>query len=262
MVTVFNPITQKRKRVCAFFDCGSTGTFISTELARALKLPNLGSESLRLDTFAQDKPVRLDTFRTTLGFDQTDGSCLVLDLKASHRLVPPLEAIFIEPSDEALLKQNHCNLVPYAVVPDILIGKDKEHLFCKEYDPPLPSGFTLLHTTTGTILSGHGQFRQRSADLTCSPKGSADPTCPPRHHQVSAETPSCGSADPSVGRSTTEARAEATHLSVFYTRAHPTSPAAMAQRFDRACVWNQIAVVPLEECRIRRLDKDRFERRH
>ena len=85
MGTVFNPKTKKRKQVCVFFDSGSSGTFVRKEVAHELELPNLGFEPLRLDTFAQDKPVRLDTFRTQIGFDQNDGSRLTLDVKASPK---------------------------------------------------------------------------------------------------------------------------------------------------------------------------------
>ncbi|KAH7702466.1 Zinc knuckle family protein, partial [Aphelenchoides avenae] len=128
---------------------------------------------------------RVDTFRTRIGFDQTDGTSRIL---ASSRLVPPLEAVFIKPSDDSLLKQNRCDLAPQNIVPDILIGRDYRHLFLlEEVRTPLHNGFCLLRTTLGTVLAGHGRLKTRSSDLTCTVKESSDSTCQPSSSFSSSE---------------------------------------------------------------------------
>ncbi|KAH7721218.1 Zinc knuckle family protein [Aphelenchoides avenae] len=188
MATVFNPATKRRKRVSFMFDSGSSGTFVSQEVAHELGLPNFGDQRLRMDTFAQDKPTRLDTFHTHLGFDQLDGSSLVLNVKASQKLVPTLEAVFIKPSDETLLRRNRFELVPQHVTSDILIGVHEQHIFRKEtVYPPLPSGFCLVRSIIGTILAGSGRLKTRSSDLTCTAKESSDSSNPPCSSLSSSE---------------------------------------------------------------------------
>ncbi|KAH7699829.1 Pao retrotransposon peptidase family protein, partial [Aphelenchoides avenae] len=184
---VFNPDNPSRSKTATiFFDCGSSKTFVFEDFATDLGLINLGRKELILDTFANDKPVKLDTFETKIGLLTTKRERIVLDAAASPRVVRQLRTAFIKPEDVRELRRNKCILVPEYVAPDIVIGRDKQHLFRKrDIFPALPSGFCLVKSTLGTMVAGLGSVPKTTGGTPSAFPGSLAPRpyAPPGNSQ-------------------------------------------------------------------------------
>ncbi|KAH7721646.1 Zinc knuckle family protein [Aphelenchoides avenae] len=135
--------TSKKMRVTVFFDSGSSITY--------------------LDTFASDAPVRLDIFHTRLAITLADGRLCHVDACASAKIVGRLRTVFISDKDVSLLRKDKCHLVPVHVAPDIVIGRDTQHMFRKKDHPPLlPSGFCLVSSTLGLMIAGSGHITKQT----------------------------------------------------------------------------------------------------
>ncbi|KAH7709396.1 Pao retrotransposon peptidase family protein [Aphelenchoides avenae] len=177
---VFNPVDPTRmKTAIVFFDCGSSKTFVSDDVAADLGLINLGRKELTLDTFANDKPVTLDTFQTKFGLVTTNRERIVLDAAASPKVVRQLRAAFISPEDARELRRNNCTLIPEHVAPDIVIGRDTQHHFRKkDLLPVLPSGFCLVQSTLGTMVAGLGSIPKFTGGSPSANLGAPSPSSP------------------------------------------------------------------------------------
>ncbi|KAH7697923.1 Zinc knuckle family protein, partial [Aphelenchoides avenae] len=168
---VFNPDNPSRmKTATVFFDCGSSKTFVSDELAADLGLINLGRQELTLDTFANDHSVKLDTFQTKIGLTTTKRQRVILDAAASPKVVRQLRTALISEADVPALRRNKCILIPDYVSPDMVIGRDTQHHFRKrDILSVLPSGFCLVRSTLGTMVAGLGSVRKTANGTPLAP---------------------------------------------------------------------------------------------
>ena len=166
-VTVFNPQNcTLSKKVKAFFDCGSQRTFISSSLAKSLKLSMDSCDMLSVQTFASPYPKQVKTAEVSLGLKLLDGSTLILNTNTTEQLAGTMCREPLSKGDWEFLNQKGLSqnlgdvLITEAETfkPDILIGLN--HFFDLAPAPllrkaeALPSGLHLIPTEIGYLIGG------------------------------------------------------------------------------------------------------------
>ncbi|KAK6018859.1 Tas retrotransposon peptidase A16 [Ostertagia ostertagi] len=150
-VALFNPAnSSKTTAVTAFFDSGSTQSYITDELARVLDLQNMLSEEISVSTFGTTTPLRLKSRNHVVGIKTEKGE-KHLQVKSLPTLTGHLR--HAHPDSNA----KNGNVTISSCKPSILIGNDYFWdivLSDDFYYETLPNGYRMLHTSIGNILVG------------------------------------------------------------------------------------------------------------
>ncbi|KAH7700132.1 Pao retrotransposon peptidase family protein, partial [Aphelenchoides avenae] len=152
-----NPRNGASREVIVFFDSGSTASYVSTELARALDLPRHAKRQLQINTFAATTPTTLEGFSTSLVLRSARGRSIALDATAADNIVRSVRTAFVTNEELPQLRKNDCALISTRETPDLLIGQDLVHLFDRRHEKRLPNGCYVVHTVLGPMVGGAGQ---------------------------------------------------------------------------------------------------------
>ncbi|KAH7708794.1 Pao retrotransposon peptidase family protein [Aphelenchoides avenae] len=192
-VAACNPFNGKSRDIIAFFDLGSSMTFVSTELALDLELPRYQRQKLCVNTFASKAPRNIDSFTTELVLRSQRGTFTRLKLTASDCIVPSLRTALVEDSELPALQKNECALISSRETPDILIGQDTIQLFRRQTGQRLPSGFDIVDSFLGPMIGGAGKVAniESKAVPTSTAADASERTGP--HCQGHQECPADGS---------------------------------------------------------------------
>ncbi|KAH7718428.1 hypothetical protein AAVH_14110 [Aphelenchoides avenae] len=137
-----NRRTGASREVIVFFDSGSTASYVSTQLALALDLPQYEKRTLQINTFAATTTTTLEGFSTSLVLRSAKGRSISLDVAAADNIV----------------RSNNCALISTRETPDLLIGQDLVHLFERRHEKRLPNGCYVVQTVLGHMVGGAGQL--------------------------------------------------------------------------------------------------------
>ncbi|PIO77077.1 Tas retrotransposon peptidase A16 [Teladorsagia circumcincta] len=148
---LFNPAdSSKETVVTAFFDSGSTQSYITDELAQLLDLENILSEEISVSTFGTTTLLRLKSRNYVVGI-RTEKGEKHLQVKSLPTLTGYLRHAY--PDNNA----KSGNVAISSCKPSILIGNDyfwdivlSDDFYCET----LPNGYRMLHTSIGNILVG------------------------------------------------------------------------------------------------------------
>ncbi|KAH7695642.1 Pao retrotransposon peptidase family protein [Aphelenchoides avenae] len=152
-----NTRTGASREVIVFFDSGSTASYVSTELALALDLPQHEKRTLQVNTFAATTTTTLEGFSTSLVLRTARGRSISLDATAADNIVRSVRTAFVTNEDIPRLRQNNCALISTRETPDLLIGQDLVHLFERRHEKRLPNGCYVVQTVLGPMVGGAGQ---------------------------------------------------------------------------------------------------------
>ncbi|PIO76723.1 Tas retrotransposon peptidase A16 [Teladorsagia circumcincta] len=150
-VSLFNPTdSSKETAVTAFFDSGSTQSYVTDELAQLLDLKNMLSEEITVSTFGTTTPLRLKSRNHVVSI-RTEKGGKHLQVKS----LPTLTGHLRHARPDSNPKSG--NVAISSCKPSIVIGNDYSwdivlsDDFCYE---TLPDGYRMLHTSIGNILVG------------------------------------------------------------------------------------------------------------
>ncbi|KAH7701862.1 Pao retrotransposon peptidase family protein [Aphelenchoides avenae] len=204
-VTALNPASNKSCRAVVMFGSGSSSSHVSTKLAHLLNLPHGETRVQNVSIFGSKTLMALDGFRTFLVLCSEHGRCLQVNVTVTDCIVSSVRTAFIRDADLPALRRNDCLPTPTREVPDLLIGQDLIHLFNRQLEPTLPTGFYIVQTSMGPTIAGAPRSATpilKATTTSCSPTavsaaGDADiavdySRCPP--------LPSPSMHEPSIGR--------------------------------------------------------------
>ncbi|VDO09568.1 unnamed protein product, partial [Haemonchus placei] len=151
-VEVFNPNTPEQVvKTTAFLDSGSSRSYITTDLANRLALPTEETEEISMFTFGTEKPVPLSATHHAIGL-QTHKGPEILYVKAIQHLTNDLKMV--------TLREDIGTVTTFTTEsrkPSILIGADyfwNIILSDDFYVKTLPSGYQIVHSSIGDIVTG------------------------------------------------------------------------------------------------------------
>ncbi|KAK5985434.1 hypothetical protein GCK32_016973 [Trichostrongylus colubriformis] len=118
-VIVFNPTNPKKStKTMAFLDSGSSKSFITTNLAKFLELPEGEKEEISMYTFGASKATPFSAALHTVGIYRSKGMRL-LDVKALETLTKELKTIAFSAEST-----DNLQLATTSKKPSLLIGFD------------------------------------------------------------------------------------------------------------------------------------------
>uniref|UniRef100_W6NUL9 Integrase catalytic domain-containing protein n=1 Tax=Haemonchus contortus TaxID=6289 RepID=W6NUL9_HAECO len=151
-VEVFNPNTPEQVvKTTAFLDSGSSRSYITTDLANRLALPTEETEEVSMFTFGTEKPVPLSATHHAIGL-QTHKGPEILYVKAIQHLTNDLKMVTLREDIGAVT-----TFTTESRKPSILIGADyfwNIILSDDFYVKTLPSGYQIVHSSIGDIVTG------------------------------------------------------------------------------------------------------------
>ncbi|VDK51121.1 unnamed protein product, partial [Cylicostephanus goldi] len=159
-VDVFNPETpNERITTMAFFDSGSSRSYITTELAKDLHLPQGKMEEVSIYTFASGSPLPLLTTLHSIGVYTSKGG-QILCVKAIETLTKALKIV-------QQRSENCSTLVSTKKKPSLLIGADYfwDILFFDDfYIQSIDNGYHLVHSSVGDIITGKTLWQSKNME--------------------------------------------------------------------------------------------------
>lgn len=145
---IYNPkIPSLKSSALILFDDGSTTSYISSQLVKALQLPSSGSEILKFNVFNETSPKSIKTDIVNFKIQTLTG----MELNLSARSIDQIGAAVPHLIYSQLPSQ--IQNTTYGV-PDILIGGDFYYDFNIAPVSTLPSGLSLLKSEIGPIVAG------------------------------------------------------------------------------------------------------------
>ncbi|CAJ0593560.1 unnamed protein product [Cylicocyclus nassatus] len=159
-VDVSNPETpNERIAAMAFFDSGSSRSYITKELAKELHLSQGQMEEVSIYTFASGSPLSLLTTLHSIGIYTSKGG-QILCVKAIETLTKELKIVQQNFEDSA-------TLVSTKKKPSLLIGADYfwDVLFFDDfYIQSISSGYHLVHSAVGDIITGKTLWQSKNME--------------------------------------------------------------------------------------------------
>ncbi|KAH7702211.1 Zinc knuckle family protein [Aphelenchoides avenae] len=168
-------IAADRLDVVAFFDSGSSGSYITRDLMNRLHLQPHRQRTLTMNTFGHTASRSIDATDTTVTLWTSDSRPLSLDVIAMETIASSVNTTLIDELDLPLLWRNELPIRPTRIAPDILIGQDNIHLFQRQQLPALPHGFAVTTTRLGIVIGGAGRTFLDSSEVALA---SARPSSP------------------------------------------------------------------------------------
>lgn len=151
-----------------FFDSGASRSFIVNALANQLQLKRSPPFELEVSRFGQPDTTTITTTLVHVGIRLVTGGVKVLDLCTVPFITLPLPEFSLVQDGNS---QGYLPVSPSDATwgnPDILLGSD----LCFELFPSTtktPSGFTIVETSVGPILTGKGFLSKGTAKATAFP---------------------------------------------------------------------------------------------
>uniref|UniRef100_A0A1I7XBY3 DUF1758 domain-containing protein n=1 Tax=Heterorhabditis bacteriophora TaxID=37862 RepID=A0A1I7XBY3_HETBA len=167
-ITVSNPnLIEKCMTVLAFFDSGSNRSYISSDLATALELSSHTVEKLQINTFANKSPTTLHTLNHSLNINFNDKTWRTIPITSLDNMTPRLHFIPISHDNVSYISTHSTLTLPHSYEkPSILIGSDYMWNILDGYSYTiLPSGFLLLDTKIGYLLTGKGRINHINTNI-------------------------------------------------------------------------------------------------
>uniref|UniRef100_A0A1I7WK10 DUF1758 domain-containing protein n=1 Tax=Heterorhabditis bacteriophora TaxID=37862 RepID=A0A1I7WK10_HETBA len=167
-VNVENPEEPHNNiKVLAFLDSGSNRSYITSELARQLNLRSQSVEQLHLNTFANTKPTVIPSHKHSLNILLKNNARATLTVTSLDNMTNNLRFVKITKYDMQRIKRQSILHLPYtSEKPAILIGSDYLWDILKDYSYTiLPSGFLLLDTKVGNLITGRGRVTQLNRNI-------------------------------------------------------------------------------------------------
>ena len=160
-VTVCNPEDlTKQAKALVFLDPGSQATFIKTSLANQLGLSTYDTESITLSGInGQKSDVKLNHVK--FGLQPKENYIKVVKARTLDKIVNPQVTVAVTLEDVDKLNNKMLNLEQKVVEPDILIGIEYYHELKVRATKRLKSGFWLVESLLGNMLSGEGKIQQK-----------------------------------------------------------------------------------------------------
>ncbi|KAH7675873.1 Pao retrotransposon peptidase family protein, partial [Aphelenchoides avenae] len=170
---VSNVSDKSLKQHCTiFFDCGSSETLITKELATQLGLPVLDRSMTTFHHFGEKKGRSMDTWRVQFDVHLNDGTLMPIEADAVDYLCGSMPTMAYGPGPVAVALELSYKAVNATMEePQILVGLDYIHEFeLTRRIPRLPNGFYVYDSRVGQILCGRGKVvgRQPAARQTIS----------------------------------------------------------------------------------------------
>ncbi|KAH7693906.1 Pao retrotransposon peptidase family protein, partial [Aphelenchoides avenae] len=170
---VSNVSDKSLKRHCTiFFDCGSSETLITKDLATKLDLPVLERSMTTFHHFGEKKGRSMNTWRVQFDVHLDDGTLMPIEADAVDYLCGSMPTMAYGPGPVAVALELSYKAVNATMEePQILIGLDYIHEFeLTRRMPRLPNGFYVYDSRVGQILCGRGKVvgRQPAARQTVS----------------------------------------------------------------------------------------------
>ncbi|KAK6025201.1 Pao retrotransposon peptidase [Ostertagia ostertagi] len=151
-VNVFNPSNpSKSTKTMAFLDSGSSKSYITTDLAKFLELPEDEKGEISMYTFGTSEATPFPVTLHTIGMYTSKGRRF-LDVRALRTLTKELQTITF--TDESI---DELQWTTISRKPSLLIGSDYfwEILLSEEfYVKNLSNGYHLVHSSIGDIVTG------------------------------------------------------------------------------------------------------------
>ncbi|VDM29467.1 unnamed protein product [Toxocara canis] len=156
------------------FDVGSERSFITEEAVQQLGIESARKEPLIVDGFGGMNTMRCTSARIKLKMRRTDGRFFTMFANSVPKLV---SEIAVAKLTGKMLRQigstQSTSLPTVTVKPQILVGADYFHeIFRESASTKLPSGFHLLRTCLGDMVSGKGRSKWYRAPSKILPKAS------------------------------------------------------------------------------------------
>jgi hypothetical protein len=160
--TVFNMAQpQKRADITVFFDGGSHRSYITQKLIEKLSLqPIDGEEQMTVSTFGSGL-VHINTTKVQLGVDSVLEGHIPITANSTPGITHPFRTVTLKPEDVARFKRVSEHTLPVKgkyTVPDLLIGSDYYYEFIMQNSELLPSGFHLVQSALGPMITGKGRI--------------------------------------------------------------------------------------------------------
>ena len=159
-VNVSNASDHTHTRRCTvFFDCGSSETLITKELATQLGLPILERSTTTFHRFGDKNGSRMDTWRVRFDVHFPDGTRMTVEADAVDYLCGSIPTMAYGPGQVAVvLELSHEAVNATMEEPQILIGLNDIHEFnLTRRKQRLPNGFYIYDSRVGPILWGRGK---------------------------------------------------------------------------------------------------------
>ncbi|KAH7694803.1 Zinc knuckle family protein, partial [Aphelenchoides avenae] len=157
---VSNGSDKSLKRHCTiFFDCGSSETLITKDLATKLDLPVLERSMTTFHHFGEKKGRSMVTWRVQFDVHLNDGTLMPIEADAVDYLCGSMPTMSYGPGPVAVALELSYKAVNATMEePQILIGLDYIHEFeLTRRIPRLPNGFYVYDSRVGQILCGRGK---------------------------------------------------------------------------------------------------------
>ena len=156
---VFNTLEPDlQKEILVFFDIGSCRTFITDDLARALNLQKGPKHHNTLKVFGDPIAKQYPTTQVEIGLRGIHED-IIIDASTIGHMVSNLDTVSLKDLDQLELRNQQMSLPIVTLKPDLLIGVDHFWKFNPVRTQMLPSGFALVSTSIGAIISGQGNAR-------------------------------------------------------------------------------------------------------
>ncbi|KHN86603.1 hypothetical protein Tcan_01426 [Toxocara canis] len=152
----------KMLKMPVLFDVGSERSFITEEAVQQLGIESARKEPLIVDGFGGMNTMRCTSARIKLKMRRTDGRFFTMFANSVPKLV---SEIAVAKLTGKMLRQigstQSTSLPAVTVKPQILVGADYFHEISRESASiKLPSGFHLLRTCLGDMVSGKGRSKR------------------------------------------------------------------------------------------------------
>jgi hypothetical protein len=158
---IHNPESEENTRALILFDNASQKSYITEELALLLNLSTVNENYLGIKTFNNENIKTVKSRKVETGIETKNGEIIVVNLQTIQKITDLLTT----QQNVNLFKPN---LFVHKSQPDILIGIDHYWQFMKPDAKmeTLPSGFHMIDTKFGNIVSGKGKITITQTNLT------------------------------------------------------------------------------------------------
>uniref|UniRef100_A0A915B870 CCHC-type domain-containing protein n=1 Tax=Parascaris univalens TaxID=6257 RepID=A0A915B870_PARUN len=149
----------KTIKVPVLFDVGSERSFITEEIVQQLGIEVTHKEPLIVDGFGGTHVTHCTSARVKLKMKRTDGRFFTMFANSVPRLVSEIAiAKLTEKTLRRIRSTRSITLPTVTLKPQILVGADYFHeIFRGSASTKLPSGFHLIRTCLGDMISGQGR---------------------------------------------------------------------------------------------------------